>query len=133
LNIYNLKTFDDERGRLSPLEFKGLPFIPKRVFFVTQVPEGTARGGHAHYNTQQFLICLSGKITVVLHNGWWSEEQIIYPNQAVFVDKMIWDYQTFETGQDNLAVLCSTEYDQADYIMDFKYFQQLARDSQHVE
>ena len=66
---------------------------------------------------------------MVLHNGWWSEEQIIYPNQAVFVDKMIWDYQIFETGQDNLAVLCSTEYDQTDYITDFRYFQQLARDS----
>lgn len=129
MKVYNLKIFDDDRGRLSPLEFKELPFIPKRIFFVTQVPIGTTRGRHAHYSTQQFIICLSGVVTVVLNNGWWSEEQVINPNQAVFIDKMIWDYQVFNTGNDSLAVLCSTEYNKADYILDFKYFTQLVRDS----
>ena len=48
-------------------------------------------------------------------------------NESVFVDRMIWDSQTYETGEDIMLSLCSTEYDKADYIEDIKEFDKIIR------
>ena len=50
-------TFKDHRGLLVPIEFAQLPFMPKRLFYVSNVPKGEERGNHAHYNTKQILTC----------------------------------------------------------------------------
>ena len=122
MHLEHFKPFTDERGWLLPFEFSKLPFIPKRIFFVSDVPKGMRRGEHAHYQTQQYLICLSGRVLVGLHNGVQLEEKEIGQGESVFIDKLIWDYQDFLTGQDSVAVLCSTEYMPDDYITNFEDF-----------
>jgi len=43
VNIKSWKIFDEEdRGALLPIEFDGLPFRPKRVFVVKNVPINTS-------------------------------------------------------------------------------------------
>lgn len=115
-----IKVFsDDERGGfLIPVEFKDLPFEPKRVFTVCDVPKNNIRGEHAHFQTQQFLICLKGEILVGLDFGSKCEEIILKQGETVFIDKMVWDYQQFLTGEDTLLVFASTPYDKNDYIFD---------------
>ena len=50
----------EPRGALLPLHLAELPFVPRRVFAITDVPVGTERGGHAHRSGMQLLVCLQG-------------------------------------------------------------------------
>lgn len=118
-----LKTFNDERGGLlAPIEFKDLDFEPKRLFYVTNVPIGERRGEHAHYETKQLLICVKGVINVILKNEKVKYFITLLENEYVYIDNMVWDAQDFVTGKDVLLVLCSTNYDLDDYILDFNEF-----------
>jgi len=117
-----LNRFVEEEGNLFPLEFNVISFEPKRIFYVTDVPKGEERGLHAHYKTKQVLICVQGKILIKLHNGKKETQVILNVGDSIFVDKMIWDSQIYLTGKDILLSLCSTAYDQKDYINDFEEF-----------
>jgi len=117
-----LKSLTDTRGNLTPVEFKGLPFIPKRIFIVDSVPAGFRRGCHAHYVNKQFLICLKGKVRVGIHDGGCYREHILNPNEGLLVENLVWDHQDFLTGNDILLVLCSTAFNKSDYIKDFRKF-----------
>ena len=127
MHIDTLKIFKDERGDLIPIEFKDLPFIPKRIFIVKNCDKGTRRGEHAHFTTQQYLICLKGHIKVVTHNGEEWNDAFIKEGEAVMIKDMHWDYQEFLTGEDILLVICSTPFIMMDYILDFNEFKKLAR------
>ena len=116
----------DDRGILVPMEIHPFKFPVKRLFWVTGVPKGTTRGNHAHYKTRQMLICIKGSITV--HLKYQNEVEDIFPltaNQWCFVDKLVWDAQTFSSPDDILLVLADTFYDKEDYITDFKKFTEL--------
>jgi len=119
------KTFTDNRGDLIPIEFDQFPFIPKRLFIVKNVPQGYRRGEHAHYKTQQYLICLRGFIKVALHNGKVLDECILKEGDAILIREMMWDYQEFLTDNDVLLVVCSTKFDLNDYIGDFEEFKRM--------
>lgn len=122
IQIENLPYFKDSKGILTPLEFKTLPFSPKRIFWTTDVPKGETRGNHAHYKTQQYVICICGEIEVTLYNGVIEKKVTIKENEGVFIDKLIWDAQSYLTGKDVLLVLCSTEYNKEDYIFSKEEF-----------
>ena len=117
-------TFED-RGLLIPIEFDQLDFVPRRIFYVTDVPQGEERGHHAHYTTQQILTCIQGEIVVNLHDSKNLETVTLQPNQWVFVDRLIWDSQTYMTGNDILMCVCSTMYRKSDYIEDFEAFKKI--------
>jgi dTDP-4-dehydrorhamnose 3,5-epimerase-like enzyme len=120
-------SFTDYDGSLLPLEFKDLPFFPKRIFTVSNVPKGYIRGNHAHYETKQLLLCLKGEILVHMDYGNYQKEYTIKENESILVDNLVWDFQKFLTGEDILLVMCSTEYDKNDYIDDSKKFKTLVK------
>jgi len=125
--IKNFKLFSDERGDLIPINFSELPFIPKRIFTVNNVSVNTFRGNHSHFNTKQFLICISGKIEIKLHDGKYEKTIFLNKSESVFVDNLIWDSQKFMTEDSTLLVICSTEYNSEDYIFDFEEFIKLKK------
>jgi len=52
----------DGRGLISVFDFTSdIPFVPKRVFMLTDVPKGVERGGHGHKKCQQYLASLVGE------------------------------------------------------------------------
>ncbi len=55
--------FEDERGRLVPVEFTDLPFAPQRVFVVTAAPLGSRRGDHLSTCTE-LLVLVAGSARV---------------------------------------------------------------------
>ena len=118
--IESLTSNHDLRGSLSALDFSSLCFEPKRIFYVKDVPKFTERGNHAHRKTQQYLICLEGTIQVKLFDGLEESNYLLKKNQMIFVDKLVWDSQTYMTGRDTLLSICSTEYDPEDYITDIE-------------
>ena len=90
------QAFKDPDGTLVPIEFNRIPFVPKRIFYVCDIPKDEERGNHAHYETKQLLICVQGEIIVKMHNGRYLESIKLKPNQSVLVDKMISILQTLK-------------------------------------
>ena len=123
----NFPVYKDERGTLVPIDFDNLPFKPKRIFYVKDVPKGERRGNHAHFTTKQILVCLQGKINVKLEMVDVEWEITLEPNESVFVDKLVWDSQVYMTGNDILMSICSTYHDDSDYIKDFDEFCKLRK------
>ena len=59
----HVPVFDDERGRLVPVEFDGLPFTPRRVFAVVAPPGGATRGEHL-VSCRELVVLLTGTAEV---------------------------------------------------------------------
>ena len=61
-----MPNFSDMRGDLVACEFaNNLPFIPRRTFLVHNVSSDRVRGEHAHKECLQFLVAISGSLSVV--------------------------------------------------------------------
>lgn len=120
--IEYLKSVEDNRGSLLPIEFNTLPFEPKRIFIVNNVPLNEIRGEHSHYITKQLIVCTKGIVKVLLDDGKFKSEHILYKNQSILINEMIWDTQQFLTEDAEIMVLCSTNYDINDYILDYNEF-----------
>ena len=69
-HILNLPIVHDERGNLTAVESgRGIPFQFNRVYYLYDVPGGSARGGHAHRNLHQLIIAMSGSFDIILDDG----------------------------------------------------------------
>ena len=119
--LKNLETFENESGTLSVLN-KNLGFSAKRFFYVCGVEKYEWRGDHAHRNNKQVIVCIKGKILVLLDDGKETRGITLKEGQYVFVDSMVWDKQQYLTGNDILLSICSTEYDEKDYIKNYEQF-----------
>ena len=127
--IINLPKIVDDRGNLSFIENNGhIPFEIKRTFWIYDVPGGESRGGHAYYETKEFIIALSGSFTVVLDDG--KERVEFHLNRSyygLYIPRMIWR-EMIDFSTNSLAlVLSSTSYSTDDYIRDYKEFKSLSK------
>lgn len=119
MNPEILKIFNEDRGTLVPVEFADVPFVPKRLFFIKGVPQGTVRGEHGHFKCKQYYICIKGLVLVEMYTGPSEFEVVILrPGQAILVPEMVWTSEEFCTGHEVLLVLCSEEYSKDDYFTD---------------
>lgn len=122
MNITTHKDFDEDRGYLLPITFSELDFEPKRMFVVNNVPNSDIRGMHAHYTTRQLLICTKGKVNVKLDDGITAKTYLLRKGQSIIIPKLVWDSQEFLSINSEIVVLCSTEYNIDDYILDYDTF-----------
>ena len=110
----------DARGRLLPLEFGDLPFVPRRVFTVAEVPAGTVRGEHGHRTGQQLLVGLQGRIEILLRHGQREASTVLLPAEpGLLLQAGVWCRQTYAQAHSVLLVLASEPYDPASYIEDW--------------
>ena len=129
--IFSDKAFENVGGggRLMPIEFKNLPFVPKRVFLVSNVHEMELRGEHAHRRNQQVLVCVAGSITVHLQradeDG--EREHRLIPGEWVFHSNLEWCSIEFWGRESVMLSFCSDEYDPDDYIHSFRELKELSR------
>src|SRR3954452_15576187 len=124
------RVFVDERGKLSFGELGGgLPFAPARYFLVYDVPAGETRGGHAHRSCEQYMIAVSGSVTVLLDDGDSRSEHVLdSPHLGLHVPGSIWGEQIYLTLDARLLVLASQPYDPTDYIDDYQQFLAMKRE-----
>ena len=115
--------FMDPNGNLCVYECgRQVPFDIMRVFTVSAV-RGNMRGNHAHKQCTQLLICVSGKIRVYCDNGVVVTEHQLYDmNIGLLIPPGIWAKEEFITDGAVLMVLCNENYDEADYIRDYRDF-----------
>jgi UDP-2-acetamido-3-amino-2,3-dideoxy-glucuronate N-acetyltransferase len=125
VKLQSLSNAVDLRGALSAVEFANLPFIPRRVFLVYDVPTTEVRGEHAHRSCEQFLICAQGQVSCVVDDGHSRQELLLDdPGVGLYVPAMIWGTQYRYSADASLLVLASLEYDPDDYIRDYSDFLQ---------
>ena len=98
-------------------ELRSLPFDSVRVFFVSGVEPGAVRGGHAHKECDQVLVCVAGRIRVDLRRGDKHETIDCVPDgSGVLVPKRTWAQQTYVEANSVLAVFCSHPFDIDSYL-----------------
>ena len=123
VTLHRLTSAQDLRGSLMAAEFAGLPFPPRRIFTVYDVPSESVRGAHAHRACSQFLICLAGGLSCLVDDGSAREEvRLASPDVGLHIPPMIWGTQWRYSRDAVLLVLASHPYDAADYIRDYEEF-----------
>lgn len=114
----------EARGHLTVGEIgKGMPFVPRRFFVISDVPDESIRGEHAHRELHQLLVCLAGSVVAEVNDGAVSRSVLLdVPHVGLHIPPMVWGVQHHYTRDAVLMVLASAEYDAADYIRDFAQF-----------
>lgn len=105
---------------------RGLPFEIKRVFWTYDTPENISRGRHAHFATEMVLIAVKGTIKVNCRDSRSFNRDFILarPNVGLYIPPLFW--HTMEYTKDAVQlVLTNTDYDEKDYIRDYKKFMEM--------
>ena len=122
--IVHLEKVHDLAGNITSLEnHKSIPFEVRRVYYLYDVPGGEERGGHAHYDLQQFVVAVSGAFDVLLDDG--MNRKVVHldrPFIGLHITTGIWrELLNFSSGSVCL-VLASHKYEENDYIRDYGQF-----------
>ncbi len=124
IKIIAVKSKSDNRGKLSVIQESSIPFQIKRVFWIQGIGE-TVRGKHAHYKTRQCIVCIKGSCKVSLDDGKHKEEIILDDgSKGLIVEPNFWTAIYDASPDCILLVLASEEYDEKDYIGDYKKFKE---------
>jgi hypothetical protein len=119
----DLSKVHTNHGNITVVENNNNPFEVKRIYYLYDVPGGVERGGHAHYELEQYIIAASGSFDVILDDGTNKQKFTLNrPYLALHVLPGLWrELSNFSSGSICL-VLASHKYDESDYIRDYKEF-----------
>jgi hypothetical protein len=122
----------DERGYLTAIEGgTNIPFAIERVYYLHDV-QGS-RAGHAHRDTEQCLIPVSGECRVRLSDGKrFLEWELTSPSRGLYVVPMLFiEVSQFSPGA-VLLVLASTHYDKSRSIRSWAEYLEAAQASEYT-
>ena len=125
--IISLPKHADPRGNLTVAEgMTNVPFHIARAYWVTDVPGGENRGGHAHRHCREFIVAANGSFSVTLDNGHRRETFLRnHPWEGLLVETGLWrTLEDFSSGSICL-VLASDTFLEEDYIRDYDEFQKI--------
>lgn len=114
-------------GYISVAENSALvPFDTKRVFWTYFTPESIVRGRHAHYQTEQVLIAVTGRIIVTTESAAGEVRTYVLdnPNIGLYIPPNNWHTMQYSHTAIQL-VLASQPYNELDYIRDYKIFREV--------
>lgn len=116
----DLKRFVMPDGTLTPIEFSDCPFVPRRLFWIQDVPLGAKRANHAHKECHQFIFMIEGDLNATLHYKDGSDEVIkLEVGSTLYVPNMTF-LVLYDISPDAIiGVLASHPYDVNDYIDDY--------------
>jgi hypothetical protein len=119
-----------DNGELLVGDEPELPFIPRRLFALQNIPDGEVRGIHAHRRCEQFLICLRGSVTALIDDGEHRRELVLDdPATGLYMPALTWGTQHRYSADALLLVLASDPYDADDYIHGYEEFVALAAEA----
>ena len=122
--IVELPIVHNDAGNITVMENdSNIPFDVKRIYYLYDVPMGSERGGHAHYELQQYVVAASGSFIFVLDDGTEKREVFLnHPNKALHIKPGIWrEMKDFSSGSICL-VLASMDYNELDYIRNYERY-----------
>ena len=110
----------DKRGHLCYLEGNvQIPFAVQRVFWITNVPEGEIRGGHAHWTCDEVVFAVTGNFEIEVDDG---QRQYVTrldsPDRGLTIPAGVWcELRHFSPGT-VCVVMASQPYDASGYALD---------------
>jgi hypothetical protein len=126
-----IQEFNDDRGLLQVLEL-GLdaPFEVRRIFTISRVPSGQARGEHAHKVCHQYLWLVQGSLEVEILSSEGTEHLVLNSeSRSRHLPPMHWGrLSNFSIGT-VLIVLASEKYSAADYITNLQEFTEMIQNA----
>ena len=125
--VIDMSMVRSDNGNITVIENGiNIPFNVKRIYYLYDVPVGESRGGHAHYDLEQYIIAASGSFDVILNDGVNERKiQLNKPNLALHIVPGLWrELDNFSSGAISL-VLASEKYMEEDYIRNYEHFTKL--------
>ena len=114
--ILHFPRVSDPRGTLIEFDYASLPFMPRRSFLVRDVPKGQTRGGHAHHDCLQVLVCIQGRITVEVRlDSETTEVELSEPSTGLLLGEKVWSQQRYVEENSALLVFASEPFDPSSY------------------
>ena len=118
------KLGDSTLGYITVAEYgKNIPFEIKRIYWTYYTPHDIVRGHHAHKRLEQVIYAVNGQIEFNLENksGLKFEFKLDRPNLGLYIPSGYW--RTIKLSHSAvLLCLASLEYDEEDYLRDYKDF-----------
>lgn len=110
VKTYHLKTNGDNRGLLTSIEqMEDIPFEITRVYFMHHITND--RGGHAHIETDQLIIAISGSFKLKVFDG--NDEAEYFLNdctKGIFTPRLTF-CDLYDFSEDAIClVLANTSY-----------------------
>ncbi len=128
-SMVNVSKVHNEAGNITVIENrKNISFDVKRIYYLYDIPGGESRGGHAHYDLEQYIVAASGSFDVILDDGK-NKKRITLnrPDKALHIVPGLWrELDNFSSGSICL-ILASHKYDEKDYIRDYKEYLNLKK------
>ena len=126
IQLINLPKIYDPRGNLTFIESaKHIPFEIKRIYWIYDVPGGESRGGHAFKMQHEFIIALSGSFDVIVDDGEIVNKYCLNRSYyGLYLPSGIWRHMENFSTNALAVVLASSNFDENDYIRDYKLFKQ---------
>jgi hypothetical protein len=120
------KIGNSKLGYISLAEKENLPFAVKRIYWTYFTPEEVERGAHAHYELEQILVAVAGKITVHTEMPDGSEKIFVLesPDKGVFLPKLSWHVMQYSHNAVQMCI-ASMVYEEKDYIRNYTNFKAL--------
>ena len=123
-SIIDMAKVHSDNGNITVIENgNNIPFEVKRIYYLYDVPGGEFRGGHAHYELEQYIIAASGSFDVALYDGKNKRTVTLNrPNLALHVVPGLWrELNNFSSGSVTM-VLASDVYKEEDYIRNYQEY-----------
>ena len=119
------KIGSSQLGYISVAENENLPFTPKRIYWTYFTPEDVVRGYHAHFELEQILVAVAGKINVEIEmpDGKCFNFVLDNPHMGVFIPKMAWRKMRYSHNAVQMCI-ASLKYNEMDYIRKYEQFKQ---------
>lgn len=118
-----MERFVNSVGSLGVLHFSELPFMPKRIYWLSETPAHQERGNHAHKLLEQYVICLAGSVEIDIHNGeFLTSSKLDEKSNGLHIHPGSWRVLRNFKPNTTVLVLASREYEPSDYIYDFDEF-----------
>jgi len=113
------------KGELAFANRELIPFDIERVFYLYDIPEGESRGGHAHIDQHQFLICPIGTYDVLVDDGVRTNTFTLNrQNIGLHIPPGIWATELNFAPGSICLVFSSGVYLEVDYIRDYSAFKE---------
>ncbi len=115
-------------GYISLTEKENLPFVPKRIYWTYFTPEDVVRGNHSHYELEQILVAVAGKVIVniITIDGERHDFVLDTPDKGLFIPKMCWRTMKYSHNSVQMCI-ASLEYTESDYIRNYEDFKKLIK------
>ena len=128
-SLISLGKINFRQGNITVVEKTNkVPFTPKRIFYLYDIPGGSSRGAHAHIECHQFLIAASGAFEVLLDDG--TTQRIVQlnrPDMGLHIPPLIWASEINFSSGSVCLVLASHKYDTVDYIRNYEDYKKILK------